>query len=201
MSANRRFDYVLQHMFVEYDKKILVKISGTTTAKTITFGSAGSAPYSKTYVVDNAGSYDVTFKAYGQTGVTVAAGEKCTVYYNGTDIVKVASSVADGVTTISFGSTGLTPSTATSGAVSVAGTLAIANGGTGQTSQTAAFDALAPTTTQGDVIYFNGTDNVRLGIGTAGQALVVNTGATAPEWGTAGITTGKSIAMAMIFGF
>ena len=72
---------------------------------------------------------------------------------------------------------------------------------TEQRAQTAAFDALAPTTTQGDVIYFNGTDNVRLGIGTAGQALVVNTGATAPEWGTAGITTGKSIAMAMIFGF
>jgi hypothetical protein len=40
---------------------------------------------------------------------------------------------ASGVTTISFGSTGLTPSTATSGAVSVAGTLAIANGGTGAT--------------------------------------------------------------------
>jgi hypothetical protein len=40
------------------------------------------------------------------------------------------------VTTISFGSTGLTPSTATSGAVSVAGTLAIANGGTGSTSTT-----------------------------------------------------------------
>lgn len=35
------------------------------------------------------------------------------------------------VTTISFGTTGLTPSTATSGAVTVAGTLAVANGGTG----------------------------------------------------------------------
>jgi hypothetical protein len=41
-----------------------------------------------------------------------------------------------GVTTISFGSTGLTPSTATSGAVSVAGTLAVANGGTGATTST-----------------------------------------------------------------
>jgi hypothetical protein len=50
-------------------------------------------------------------------------------------------------------------------------------------------------------MYFNGTDVVRLGIGTAGQALVVNTGATAPEWGSAGVSTGKSIAMAMIFGF
>jgi hypothetical protein len=43
----------------------------------------------------------------------------------------VASSVVCGVTTIDFGSTGLTPNTATSGAVTVAGTLAPANGGTG----------------------------------------------------------------------
>jgi hypothetical protein len=43
---------------------------------------------------------------------------------------------AGGVTTISFGTTGLTPSTATSGAVTVAGTLAVANGGTGVTTST-----------------------------------------------------------------
>lgn len=43
---------------------------------------------------------------------------------------------ASGVTTISFGTTGLTPSTATSGAVTVAGTLAVANGGTGATTST-----------------------------------------------------------------
>jgi len=41
-----------------------------------------------------------------------------------------------GVTTISGGTTGLTPSTATSGAVTLAGTLGVANGGTGQTSYT-----------------------------------------------------------------
>lgn len=40
------------------------------------------------------------------------------------------------VASISFGTTGLTPSTATTGAVTVAGTLAVANGGTGQTSYT-----------------------------------------------------------------
>ena len=37
------------------------------------------------------------------------------------------------VTSINFGTTGLTPATATSGAVTVAGTLALANGGTGAT--------------------------------------------------------------------
>jgi hypothetical protein len=46
------------------------------------------------------------------------------------------------------------------------------------------FDALAPTTTQGDIIYHNGTDNVRLAKGTALQVLTMNSGATAPEWAT-----------------
>ena len=156
---------------------------------------------SKAYAVINAGTGSIVLRGVGPTtGVTIVSGEKCLAAWDGSDFVKVSSSVADGVTTISFGSTGLTPSTATSGAVSVAGTLAIANGGTGQTTATAAFDALAPTTTQGDTIYYNGTDNVRLAKGTAGQALIMNSGATAPEWGTAGISTGKAIAMAMIFG-
>ena len=108
-----------------------IKITGTlTTTKVVTAPSS-----SKTYIVDNAATGGVvTFKAAGQTGVSVAVAEKCTVYYNGTDYVKVASSVTDGVSTISFGSTGLTPSTATAGVVTVAGTLLPTNGGTGITS-------------------------------------------------------------------
>jgi hypothetical protein len=39
-------------------------------------------------------------------------------------------------------------------------------------------------TTAGDIIYRNATVPVRLGIGTAGQVLAVNSGATAPEWVT-----------------
>ena len=34
----------------------------------------------------------------------------------------------------------------------------------------------------GDVMYYNGTDYVRLAKGTAGQVLTINSGATAPEW-------------------
>ena len=133
---------------------MVIRITGTqTVAKVITGPS-----YSKLYMVDHAGATSaVTFKAAGQTGVSIAVGEKAFVYYNGTDYVKVASSIG-GVSTITFGSTGLTPSTATSGAVTVAGTLAIANGGTGQTTAAAALTALG------------------------------------------GVTTGKAIAMAMIFG-
>jgi hypothetical protein len=55
---------------------------------------------------------------------------------------------------------------------------AIANGGTGQTSQTAAFDALAPTTTKGDLIASNGSDNIRVAVGTNGQLLVADSGET-----------------------
>jgi hypothetical protein len=46
--------------------------------------------------------------------------------------------------------------------------------------------AIAKTTvtTAGDIIYRNATVPTRLGIGTAGQVLTVNSGATAPQWST-----------------
>lgn len=49
----------------------------------------------------------------------------------GTVKLLASNAVTAPVTTIDFGTTGLTPATATSGAVTVAGTLAPANGGTG----------------------------------------------------------------------
>lgn len=42
--------------------------------------------------------------------------------------------------------------------------------------------AKSTVTTAGDIIYRNATVPTRLGIGTAGQVLAVNSGATAPEW-------------------
>jgi hypothetical protein len=44
--------------------------------------------------------------------------------------------------------------------------------------------AKSTVTTAGDIIYRNATVPTRLGLGTAGQVLTVNTGATAPEWKT-----------------
>jgi Collagen triple helix repeat (20 copies) len=46
------------------------------------------------------------------------------------------SGAGSGVSSINFGTTGLTPSAVTTGAVTVAGTLAVANGGTGVTTST-----------------------------------------------------------------
>jgi hypothetical protein len=66
----------------------------------------------------------------------------------------------------------------------VTGTLPIANGGTGQTTASAAFDALNPMTTLGDIIYEEtGGTAARLGIGTTGQVLTVSGGK--PAWGAA----------------
>jgi hypothetical protein len=75
---------------------------------------------------------------------------------------------------VSGGTTGLTTTggpITTAGEITIGGALNIANGGTGQTSKTAAFDALAPTTTKGDLVVYDGTDNIRLAVGTNGYYL------------------------------
>ena len=89
-------------------------------------------------------------------------------------------------------------------AITYSGTaIPIANGGTGQTTAGAAFNALSPITSVGDLIIGDGANSAtRLAIGASTYVLTSNgTTATwsAPSGG--GITTGKSIAMAMIFGY
>jgi len=65
----------------------------------------------------------------------------------------------------------------------VTGVVAIANGGTGQTTAVAAFDALSPATTKGDLIVSNGTDNVRQAVGTDTYVLTADsTTATGIKW-------------------
>jgi hypothetical protein len=74
------------------------------------------------------------------------------------------------VTTFSGGTTGLTPSTATSGAVTLAGTLAVANGGTNASTFTAGsvvFAGASGTYTQDNSNLFYDNTNDRLGINTA----------------------------------
>ena len=65
---------------------------------------------------------------------------------------------SSGVASFSAGTTGFTPSTATTGVVTLAGTLNIANGGTGATTQQAALNALAGSVTSGQYLRGNGTN-------------------------------------------
>ena len=67
-------------------------------------------------------------------------------------------------------------------AIALASTLEIAAGGTGQTTQAAAYNALSPQTTEGDMDYFHSGLSVRLPIGANGQCLTAN--GTDPLWGS-----------------
>lgn len=115
---------------------VLLCTGARTAIRTIT-----APAQSKAYIVinDTTGGFSIKVVGSGPTaGVTIANGEKVLLAWNGSDFVVVVSSLFSGVSTISFGSTGLTPSTATAGAVTVAGTLVAANGGTGNANGTVA---------------------------------------------------------------
>jgi len=204
---------------------MVIRITGTQTVTKVITGPS----YSKLYMVDHAGATSaVTFKASGQTGVSIAVGEKAFVYYNGTDYVKVSSVGSTGIVPVASGGTGL--ASGTSG-----GILAYTASGT------LASSALL---TQYGVVYGGGAGVAPSATanGTTGQAFVATTSG-APSWGIAGpagggtgvannaamtvtgsgnfaytrtltgttnvtfptsgtlTTTGKAIAMAMIFGF
>ena len=118
--------------------------------------------------------------AVGELAINVTDGK---LFFNQSGTIKVLANAtyATSVSTISFGTTGLTPSTATSGVVTVAGTLAVANGGTGQTTASAGFNALSPITTTGDLIIGNGTNSAtRLAIGA--NTYVLTSNGTTASW-------------------
>jgi len=126
----------------------IVRIEGTlTTPKIVTAPS-----YSKTYIVVNAATGStVTFKAAGQTGVSIAVGESASVYYNGTDYVKVATSTAGTVSSVSVASANGFTGTSSGGATpaltlatSVTGVLK--GNGTAISAATAGTDYVAPGT-------------------------------------------------------
>lgn len=78
-----------------------------------------------------------------------------------------------GVTSFAGGSTGLTPAGATTGAITLAGTLAPSNGGTGATSIGAA----------GSIVFSNGAIQSYTAAGSAGQFLK-SVGTGTPVWGS-----------------
>jgi len=87
----------------------IVKVTGTLTVAKVVTGPS----YSKTYTVVNAATGGiVTFKASGQTGVSIAVGETAFVYFNGTDYVKIVGTATAGAaggsnTQVQFNSSGV----------------------------------------------------------------------------------------------
>ena len=128
---------------------------------------------SKAYIVINAGTGSVVIRGSGPTtGVTVTSGYKALVAWNGSDFVKIASSVVNlasevtGTLPIANGGTGTTSTTFTNLTTNVTGILPVANGGTSLATLTANNVILgngssAPTfvapSTSGNVLTSNGS--------------------------------------------
>jgi hypothetical protein len=109
-------------------------IAAYATGNLFSFVAAATNTGAATINLNSLGAKSIT-KA-GSTALAagdIVSGQIYLIEYDGTRFQLINPSTVSGVSSISFGSTGLTPSTATTGAVSVAGTLAIANGGTGST--------------------------------------------------------------------
>lgn len=134
-----------------------VDISGASTGLSFSGGpitSSGIITMGGVLSTANGGTGTASTPANGQVLIgnglnytlnTLTAGANITIT-NGPGSVTISATGGGGggVSDISFGTTGLTPNTATSGSVTVAGVLAVANGGTGQNNAVSALNALLP---------------------------------------------------------
>jgi hypothetical protein len=143
---------------------------------------SGYTPIQTYYSITPSAAPSAGSLADGELAINIADGK---LYYK--DNLGVVQTIAskDGnvnVSSFSGGTTGFTPSTATTGAVTLSGTLITSNGGTGLTSFTA-----------GDVPYYaTGTALSKLAIGAANT--VLTSSGTAPQWSTS-LTLGGGISV------
>jgi hypothetical protein len=114
--------------------------------------------------------------AAGELALNITDGK---LYFNKSGVITVLANsnsiFATAVTTFSAGTTGFTPSSATSGAVTLAGTLIVGNGGTGATTLTG---VLKGNGTSAFTAATAGTDYVAPGTATTFTALQTFTGST-----------------------
>jgi hypothetical protein len=154
---------------------------GTLTNLTVTNPIVGS-------VTGNAAT--VTTNANLTGDVTSSGNATSVVKINGTSLAGLATGILKNTTTTGVPSIAVaadfpTLNQSTTGtAANVTGIVGIANGGTGATTKTLAFDALSPMTASGDIIYGGASGTgTRLAKGTDGQVLTLASGA--PTWAVA----------------
>lgn len=123
---------------ITIDTSAVLTVSGGTTGMTFSETSDGQSTMAGVLKAVNGGTGQSTYAKgdiiyASSTNVLSKLGKPSTTSFLSMDSSGVPSwsSSTGGVTTFSGGTTGLTPATATSGAITLGGVLAIANGGTG----------------------------------------------------------------------
>ena len=159
--------------------------TSATTATNLAGGASGSLPY-------QTGSGATTFLSAGSNGqyLTLSSG------------VPAWTSLPAGVSSFSAGTTGFTPSTTTTGAVTLAGTLNIANGGTGITSfGTGVQTALGQNVTgSGGIALATSPSFTTPNLGTPSAATLTNATGLPVATGISGLGTGVATALAVAVG-
>jgi hypothetical protein len=195
---------------------ILWTASNGATTRNIT-----APAQSKAYVVINSGTGSIVIRGAGPTtGITIAAGDRALVAWNGSDFVRVGASAGGSNTQVQFNSSGNLAGSAnltfdgttltandiidssltankpvfTNGSKNLVstGTLGVDQGGTGLTTLTA-----------NNVILGSGTSTPTfVAPGTTGNVLVSNgTTWTSAAPAASGVSQARATAIAMVFGF
>jgi hypothetical protein len=161
--------------------------TGALTSTSLTPTNALGATYGGTAQTSYA-TGDILYASAANTLSKLAAGTNGYVLTLSGGVPTWAAGASGGVSSFSAGTTGFTPNTATTGAVTLAGTLATTNGGTGLTAFTANGIVYASSTsalTTGSALTFNGTDLATTGKATAARLVV--TGSTVPGGSLSGL--------------
>lgn len=155
---------------------------------------AGSAEWTFGYDNDGAGTGPFVLSLGATLGTTNRLSVNQTAPTAGTFLRSDATQFVQSTLTIpDTGSANTAAFIAGAANVVTFGTLPINAGGTGQITATAAFNALDPLTTLGDILFHNGTDSVRLaGNIIAAKQFLTQTGtgavSAAPIWGALATT-------------
>ena len=162
--------------------------SGTNTLLSLSGSTSNPAWQTLSYMIDNAinsASAQGTILYRGaSTWSSLAPGTNNQFLQTKGSSANPQWSTAVTSVDVSGGTTGLTTSggpVTSTGTITLAGTLAIANGGTGQNTASAAFNALSPITSTGDLIIGNGANSAtRLEIGS--NTYVLTSNGTTASW-------------------
>ena len=196
MAADANETFTMPDASADGTRSLYLKITSAVSLSVTRTVTLAPNTVSKVWIIENAttGGQSITISQGSGASVTIATGTKAMIVTDGAGggaAVFNANPTTTSGTVTSVGGTGTVNGITLTGTVTSSGNLTL--GGT--------LSGVALTTQVTGTLPFGNGGTGLATLGTAGQALIVNSGATALEYGSAGVSTGKAIAMAMIFGF